>query len=168
MTKEQEKFKDDVCKCLHARKLHGKSNSINFTEGRCSSCNCMNFMIKDNSFTPHSPSYPCHYGQECNCNKDFWLDEFERVFHGKLIPPEYKDILRNFISSAISEAINADRKMLVEIIRKHGEDIINISPMGSLPFVVFQGKADENEKKTIYFQAYRDVMNLINFLVKNR
>lgn len=32
---------------------------------------------------------------------------------------------------------------------------------GKLPFVVFQGKADENEKVTIYRQALKDVLTTI-------
>lgn len=38
--------KKDVCECLHARKYHGKSTSINYTEGKCSKCNCQNFQMK--------------------------------------------------------------------------------------------------------------------------
>lgn len=36
---------NDVCVCLHARKLHGKSYSINYTDGHCTTCNCKNFMM---------------------------------------------------------------------------------------------------------------------------
>lgn len=39
-------YSNNVCKCLHARKLHGKSFSINYTEGKCSACNCRNFLMK--------------------------------------------------------------------------------------------------------------------------
>lgn len=43
---KKEDYSNDVCVCLHARKLHGKSHSVNYTEGLCKTCNCKNFMMK--------------------------------------------------------------------------------------------------------------------------
>lgn len=41
-----DKYKNDLCQCKHKRKYHGKSLSINFTDGKCEKCNCKNFIIK--------------------------------------------------------------------------------------------------------------------------
>lgn len=46
-TKEQILHQDDVCRCLHARKCHGISHSINYTEGKCEYCNCKYFIISN-------------------------------------------------------------------------------------------------------------------------
>lgn len=35
----------DQCGCGHSRKYHGKSKSINYTEGKCRLCKCENFVI---------------------------------------------------------------------------------------------------------------------------
>jgi len=34
-----------VCRCGHIHKNHGISNSINYTAGKCSECDCKNFVI---------------------------------------------------------------------------------------------------------------------------
>lgn len=39
----------DLCECGHERKHHGKSKSINYTEGKCSKCQCDNFVIDNKS-----------------------------------------------------------------------------------------------------------------------
>jgi len=39
-------IENDVCVCNHTRHFHGKSTSINYTEGRCSECKCQNFIMK--------------------------------------------------------------------------------------------------------------------------
>jgi len=33
---------NDLCECGHERKYHGKSKSINYTEGKCNQCDCDN------------------------------------------------------------------------------------------------------------------------------
>ena len=42
----KEKLSHDICKCGCERRYHGKSSSINYTEGKCSVCKCENFIIK--------------------------------------------------------------------------------------------------------------------------
>ena len=39
---------NDLCECGHERKHHGKSQSINYTDGKCTKCLCEHF-IMDNS-----------------------------------------------------------------------------------------------------------------------
>ncbi len=45
------KYDKDLCECGHERKYHGKSHSINYTQGRCNSvkpmCECQHFLMKD-------------------------------------------------------------------------------------------------------------------------
>ena len=36
---------EDECFCKHIRKQHGKSTSINYTEGMCGECDCRNFIM---------------------------------------------------------------------------------------------------------------------------
>lgn len=45
--KLKEKQSHDICQCGCERRYHGKSSSINFTEGKCSICKCKNFIIKN-------------------------------------------------------------------------------------------------------------------------
>ena len=40
---------NDLCECGHERKYHGKSKSINYTEGKCNQCDCENFVIDSRS-----------------------------------------------------------------------------------------------------------------------
>lgn len=45
----QERIKelgDHVCVCGHKRSDHGPSYSVNYTDGICHKCDCLNFMIK--------------------------------------------------------------------------------------------------------------------------
>lgn len=36
---------DDRCRCGHRRVEHGPSQSINYTEGKCSECECEHFVM---------------------------------------------------------------------------------------------------------------------------
>jgi len=42
---EKKEVKNDMCRCGHERKHHGKSSSINYTEGKCRKCWCQGFVI---------------------------------------------------------------------------------------------------------------------------
>lgn len=44
--KELQKLEKDNCKCGHQRKRHGKSHSINYTEGMCQDCKCKGFCME--------------------------------------------------------------------------------------------------------------------------
>lgn len=44
--KKPDNLAADICQCGCERRYHGKSHSINFTEGKCSICKCENFVIK--------------------------------------------------------------------------------------------------------------------------
>lgn len=37
---------NDACICNHTRHFHGKTTSINYTDGKCSECGCQHFQIK--------------------------------------------------------------------------------------------------------------------------
>jgi hypothetical protein len=41
----KEDFSNDKCQCGHIRKKHGKSLSINYTEGKCLKCECKHFLM---------------------------------------------------------------------------------------------------------------------------
>ena len=41
-------MENDFCKCEHERKLHGESHSIDYTQGKCSECQCERFIINNN------------------------------------------------------------------------------------------------------------------------
>ncbi len=45
VVEEQKKLNAHKCKCLHTRSRHGKSLSINYTDGACQSCKCENFLM---------------------------------------------------------------------------------------------------------------------------
>jgi hypothetical protein len=36
----------DLCGCGHDRSRHGKSLSVNYTDGACQDCKCRNFIMK--------------------------------------------------------------------------------------------------------------------------
>lgn len=74
--------------------------------------------------------------------------------------PPIVDLL-SFIQSEINLAVEKREKEIVDMVSEYPEKLIKIMPSGKLPFVIFGGKADEEEKKTIYFQAFKDVINLI-------
>lgn len=42
----RDKTDKDLCECGHARHRHGKSTSINYTDGACIDCKCRNFLMK--------------------------------------------------------------------------------------------------------------------------
>ena len=48
-----------------------------------------------------------------------------------------------------------------EKIRTYSDRLFSIMPNGELPFVVFEGVADEKEKRTIYLQAFKDILSAI-------
>ena len=56
---------------------------------------------------------------------------------------------------------------LVEELNNHPDKIAQVMPDGKLPFVIFGGKADENEKWTIYRQAYKDTISHLQSLIKS-
>lgn len=72
-----------------------------------------------------------------------------------------EDFILSFIQSEIDLAKEEERKEIVEMVSGYPEKLIKIMPSGKLPFVIFGGKAYEEEKKTIYFQAFKDIINLI-------
>lgn len=37
---------NQICVCGHTRSEHGPSLSINYTEGICDDCDCMNFLLR--------------------------------------------------------------------------------------------------------------------------
>lgn len=81
---------------------YGKHNFIPRQEKECCKyhCRCMN--LDKSCPKPHFMDKNCICPRPENPkfkdNKEpWWAEEFARVFHGKLIAPEYKDILRNFI-----------------------------------------------------------------------
>lgn len=65
------------------------------------------------------------------------------------------------LDSLIDKTVQMTEERIVGIIKEYPERLLQIMPEGKLHFVVFQGKADEDEKKTIYFQAIKDIISLI-------
>lgn len=43
--KKVDLFINDFCICKHKRKEHKEIHSINFTQGRCEKCKCLNFQM---------------------------------------------------------------------------------------------------------------------------
>lgn len=68
---------------------------------------------------------------------------------------------KQFIQSEIDTARAEERERIVNEIEKLPELITGVMPGGILPFVIFGGKATEDEKATIYFQAFKDIIKLI-------
>ena len=61
-------------------------------------------------------------------------------------------------------------KKIVEEIEKTVQDYMDRQYKlnnGKLPFVMFEGRADENEKVAIYMQGVNDVIRIINHLTNN-
>ena len=46
---DNQKSTEELCECGHARQYHGKSHSINYTEGKCMKCKCEHFVIDNQS-----------------------------------------------------------------------------------------------------------------------
>ena len=86
-----------------------------------------------------------------------YCDNKCELFHSKNI--------KSFISQELQHAYTQGRESAVEevrgLIRDYPQKIRDIMPEGKLPFVIFQGKADEGEKWTIYEQAYKDILALL-------
>jgi len=75
-TKEETRLKDDVCECGHTREFHGKSHSINYTQGRCEKCDCKNYLQHHtfNAVDPtiqHTMECARLSGEPCNCGADY-------------------------------------------------------------------------------------------------
>jgi len=47
--KKADLFANDLCICKHKRKAHQEIRSINFTQGRCEKCKCLNFQMSNQS-----------------------------------------------------------------------------------------------------------------------
>ena len=60
----------------------------------------------------------------------------------------------------IAQARADERREIVEKIENYPKIVLELHG-GKIPWVVFQGKADEAEKFAIYEMAFRDVLNLI-------
>lgn len=58
--RRKESLSKDLCICLHPRANHGKSYSINFTEGFCNQCSCRHFIM---NLSQHKVS-PVRRGEE--------------------------------------------------------------------------------------------------------
>lgn len=73
------------------------------------------------------------------------------------IKPHFEFCLKEALDTARAE----ERGRIVKEIEKLPELITSVTPGGILPFVIFGGKATEEEKATIYFQAFKDIIKLI-------
>lgn len=69
--------------------------------------------------------------------------------------------LRDFILNEIDLAIKQTEERIVGEIEEYPKRLMEIMPEGKLHFVIFEGRAGEDEKKIIYFQAIKDIINLI-------
>jgi len=77
------------------------------------------------------------------------------------LPNYYREKIKSFLDSIIDKTVQISEERIVGVIKEYPERLLQIMPEGKLPFVVFQGKANEDEKKTIYFQAVKDIISLI-------
>lgn len=93
-------------------------------------------------------------------NKDT-LKESKAIY----LDSEYILVNRTFDewkAEIIQQAKEEERQRIVEMIEFLAKATVEVAPNGNLPFVVFDGKADEDEKKTIYFQAFKDIINQLS------
>jgi hypothetical protein len=98
---EKKEVKNDMCRCGHERKHHGKSSSINYTEGKCRKCECENFVIlydPDNREIEYDTPILVTKEQCLRIRKRFgqliaWRRDYDGTYWVKLWAMEYKDEL---------------------------------------------------------------------------
>jgi tyrosine-protein phosphatase YwqE len=77
---------------------------------------------------------------------------------------EYRAKVKSFLYQFIEKSYQLGREEVVGEIEKTAQEyfskMININN-GKLPYVIFGGKADENEKITLYKSGFDDLLKLI-------
>ena len=43
-SKKQMELRNDMCECSHKRKFHCPAHSVNYSDGACKKCDCLNFL----------------------------------------------------------------------------------------------------------------------------
>lgn len=74
----------------------------------------------------------------------------------KAVPAIYKAL-----EIILEEIIIGEKSEIKWLIENYKYKLLTTMPDGKLPFVVFKGKADEEEKKSIYFHAFDDIIKLL-------
>lgn len=69
--------------------------------------------------------------------------------------------IKDFWAEKMSLIYDKAVEEMREKIEKYPEKLRSIMPEGKLPFVVFQGKATEEEKWVIYSQAFKDILSTL-------
>lgn len=72
-----------------------------------------------------------------------------------------KPSIRNFLGAELHLIYDKAVEEMREKIEQYPEKLKSIMPEGKLPFVVFQGKATEEEKWVIYSQAFKDILSTL-------
>lgn len=75
---------------------------------------------------------------------------------------KYLPLIENLLDSQEQRIRSEARKEMVEKIKDYPQKIKELTPSGFLPFVIFDGKASESEKWTIYMQAYKDILSMLS------
>lgn len=92
-----------------------------------------------------------------------------KQFYKNATPEDVKDFLAQIASRREQQAKKETVEKVVEAIRETGrflgEEQIELFH-GRLPFVIFQGKADEHEKVIIYRQALHDALSHLSEKLK--
>ncbi len=85
---------------------------------------------------------------------DEWLESngTDLSIHSAWLPSELKTFIHTLLTEQREEIMKEAEQYLGRI---------NTLFPDAMPFVIFEGKADEKEKRTIYFQAFKDFINLI-------
>ncbi len=90
---------------------------------------------------------------------DSWREEFSKRY-SRVQNNDYNEVL-SFIEKTLQAQRTEDIKNLIKEIDEYPERLFELMPDHKLPFVVFNGKADEAEKWTIYIQGFNDMRDLL-------
>ena len=75
--------------------------------------------------------------------------------------PKSREKLKDFFRQELTHAREEGFERAVSIVENYPKMVLELHG-GKLPWIIFQGKADEDEKKQIYEMAFRDILQALH------
>ncbi len=98
-------------------------------------------------------------------SKQQLIEESKKRFLSSKLSERFSPSDRQWMMIHLSDSLSLIYDKAVEEMREkieqYPEKLKSIMPEGKLPFVVFQGKATEEEKWVIYSQAFKDILSTL-------
>ena len=77
----------------------------------------------------------------------------------------FEEYIKPYVLKRVKEAEQEMLKRVVGEMKEYPKKLFELNN-GKMPWVIFQGKADEGEKFTLYKLGFEDAMNLLSSLDK--